>query len=67
MFTVSRNQSEFYPEKDVTRRTEDGREIVIARKGTPMPMAKAKQLGLIKDEKTEENRKRGWGLLESRI
>lgn len=41
--------NEFVPEKDATKKLDDGREIVIARKGTPMPMAQAIEFGLVKD------------------
>jgi len=50
--TTSAN--EFVPKEDVIRKKDDGREIVLARAGTPLPMAKARQLGLVKDEKPEE-------------
>lgn len=57
-FVTTKNQSEFYPEKDVTRKTADGREIVVARKGTPLPMEKAISLGLVRPETEKPAKKK---------
>lgn len=39
----------YTPAADVHETTADGRTIQIAAKGTPIPMAQARQLGLVKD------------------
>lgn len=41
--------NDFVPKEDVTKKLDDGREIVVARAGTPMPMAQAVEFGLVKD------------------
>lgn len=45
--------NQFLPEKDVFRATEDGRQILVARAGTPMLKTEAVKLGLLKQEKAE--------------
>ncbi len=49
--------NEFIPNKDVLDETPDGRQIVIARAGVPMPLEAAKKHGLVKAEKAEQPEK----------
>lgn len=46
--------NEIIPEEDVIVTKDDGRQIVVARAGTPLPRAAAIKYGLIKDEPEEK-------------
>lgn len=41
--------ADYIPDQDVTQVLPDGRTIIIAPAGVPVPEARAKELGLIKD------------------
>lgn len=41
----------YTPQEDVTATLEDGRQIQVAVKGTPIPMSQAQALGLVKQPK----------------
>lgn len=49
--------NEIIPEEDITVKKEDGREIVVARAGTPLSKAAAKKYGLLEDEEKAEAEK----------
>ena len=54
MHTLSNNAESYTPTEDVTETLEDGRQIQVAVKGVPMPVAEAEKLGLIKGETKSE-------------
>ena len=39
----------YIPEADIIETLPDGRTVLVARKGVPMPLAEAKRLGFVKD------------------
>jgi hypothetical protein len=41
--------ADYIPSEDIKGKTEDGREYLIAAAGVPVPEARAKELGLIKE------------------
>jgi hypothetical protein len=42
-------QNQYTPKHDVLETLPDGRQIVVAAAGRPVPMAQARELGLVKD------------------
>lgn len=55
----------FTPDEDVFERTEDGREILVARAGTPISMEKADKAGLLKTKEKAEEKADKVGLLKT--
>jgi hypothetical protein len=51
--TATAAANEVVPEEDVIVTKEDGRQIVVARAGSPLTRAAAIKYGLIEDEKAE--------------
>jgi hypothetical protein len=50
---MSDTQESYIPEHDITKKLEDGREVLVAPKGVPMLRSKAVSLGLIKEAQAQ--------------